>query len=158
MIAIPESITTANLAVPVFLLLKPPLGSPSAHRYLRLFLSVLLAHSTAQNDIHFPEEKLYRTDKQCRCSQSGNTGRSLSDRCHKWRYRSFYLPTITFLQSYVIGGLRGEQPLSSGLHMDNWQIVRTKALLVGTMPFPISISSSPLWTICPQRFFQVSKE
>ena len=133
-IAIPESITTSNLAVPVFLILNQKLD----HHYLKFFSSALPAHSTAQNDIRFPEEKLYRTDKHYRCSQSGNTGRSLSDRCHKWRYRSFYLPTITFLQSYAIGGLRGRQPLSSGLHTENWQIVRTKALLVRTMPFAIS--------------------
>ena len=102
-IAIPESITTANLAVPVFLILNQKLD----HQYLKFFSSALPAHSTAQNDIHFPEEKLYRTDKQYRSSQSGNSGRLLFDWCPKWRYRSFFIfqrkPFFSLLPSGVLG-------------------------------------------------------
>ena len=114
-IAVPESITTSNLAVPVFLILNQKLD----HHYLKFFSSALPAHSTAQNDIRFPEEKLYRTDKHYRCSQSGNTGRSLSDRYLKWRHRSFLSSNEDLASVFCHQGCRGGQPLSSGLHMDN---------------------------------------
>ena len=110
-IAIPESITTANLAVPVFLILNQKLD----HQYLKFFSSALLAHSSAQNDIRFPEEKLYRTDKQYRSSQSGNSGRSLFDWCPDGGIGHFLSSNENLSSVFCHRGLRGGQPITSCL-------------------------------------------